>query len=142
KPQVRLAVDPAANVARDSRVPFTVNAPNHTAQATKTSIVGDAPQAAQVEFGELKLEDVGERRTAGKTATLELTVYDQYGNEIPSDAKTVIENTTTPLSNRSDVVQSLTIDNDANLEIQTKAGIQNDVDVTVTVVANGSGQSF
>jgi len=142
KPQVRLAVDPAANVARDSRVPFTVIAPNHTAQATKTFIVGDAPQAAKVEFGELKLEDGEERLTAGKKATLELTVYDQYGNEIPSDAKTVIENTTTPLSNRSDVVQSLTIDNDANLEIQTKAGIQNDVDVTVTVVANGSGQSF
>jgi len=140
KPQVRLAVD--ANVERDSRVPFTVIAPNHTAQATKTFIVGDAPQAAKVEFGELKLEDGEERLTAGKKATLELTVYDQYGNEIPSDAKTVIENTTTPLSNRSDVVQSLTIDNDANLEIQTKAGIQNDVDVTVTVVANGSGQSF
>jgi len=142
KPQVRLAVDPAANVARDSRVPFTVIAPNHTAQATKTFIVGDAPQAAKVEFGELKLEDGEERLTAGKKATLELTVYDQYGNEIPSDAKTVIENTTTPLSNRSDVVQSLTIDNDANLEIETKVGIQNDVDVTVTVVANGSGQSF
>jgi len=140
KPQVRLAVD--ANVARDSRVPFTVIAPNHTAQATKTFIVGDEPQAAKVEFGELKLEDGEERLTAGKKATLELTVYDQYGNEIPSDAKTVIENTTTPLSNRSDVVQSLTIDDDANLEIQTKAGIQNDVDVTVTVVANGSGQSF
>jgi hypothetical protein len=139
EPKVTLDVS-HANIVKDTRVPLTIIAPNGTAQDTKVFVVGDPPQTAKVEFGELKLAEDKTRLTAGDDATLELTAYDQYGNEIVDN--TVLTQTTTRIFNRSDVIDSVDIDGDGNLEIKTKSGISNDTDVVITIVANGSGQSF
>jgi methionine-rich copper-binding protein CopC len=130
-----------STLTKDQSVAVTVIAPNASAQATKVLKVGDQPSVSKLELGDVTLATGKDRLTAGDSATIALIAYDQYGNKV--DDQTAISSSVTLISTNTSAIATsgLSINSDKNLAITTLGTITNDVEVTLTVVANGSGQS-
>lgn len=127
---------------KGSIIAVTIVAPNGTATASKTYTVGDAPLVSKVEAGDFEYADDKTKLTAGETAKLKVTAYDQYGNIVADN--TTIANSTTLISTRSEIIPSNGADalkfEGGKLTINSVANsVSADTDVQISIVANGSG---
>lgn len=132
-------------------IPITLVNEESLTSVNKTFKVGDPPVAAKIEIGDLKLAGPDEKvLKPGSTAYLLFTAYDQYGHklfapEILNGGAGLSKYFTGPqvfqeIPDGNDYIDA---DNDGYPELQLKVidELDGDAEVTVRLVANGSGQS-
>jgi hypothetical protein len=139
-----------ANVKKDDRISITILHEDSGTQVNKIFTVGDIPFVSKVEVGDL-LNSAGTKIDAidtGSYAYLDLKAYDQYGIRV-LDKEQLNQGVTVVIpdgdlqkgdDNREAFVDSAIGDDAADLKLKPAANAKAK-DITVTLFANGSGQS-